>query len=205
MIPQRKPSMPSPDMEDELLADPPADMIPARGANERAAIAEALFQRMQNAGPEEKAQLAELLSRVNAESDMSKPGADMTMTQPFIDALMRLSPEQRDELMQMAGGLGSMDMPPEMMVDEAGMADERFEPPAPNGIPGQMPLTLPPEGLPESRGDQIPAYMARQQDMPPQMPQQGGMDLMALLSGGGQMPQPPMNMGSKPFLSGLMN
>lgn len=189
MLPPRKPSMPTDDLEGQLLEDPP--MVPARNAREVDAITEELFARMQMASPEEKAQIAELLARVNAESDPSKPGADPTMTQPFMDALMRLQPEARDEYMQMAGGL------PMLMGDEP-IEGERFEPPV-NGLPNEMPPALPNGEM--AGANEIPAYMARQQDMPMAG---GGIDLMTLL-GGGNGPQPPMNMGSgQRFLGGLM-
>lgn len=196
MLPPRKPAMPTPDLESQLLEDPPADMIPARNAREVEAITEELLMRMQSASPEEKAQLAELLARVNAEADPTKPGADATMTQPFMDALSQLPPEARDEYMQMAGGL------PMLMGDEAMDDGSRYEPPS-SGLPNEMPMPIP-EGAPSSgRPDTIPAYMARQQDMP-STGQGQGLDLMALM-GGGNMPQQPMNMGSgQRFLGGLM-
>lgn len=196
MLPPRRPSMPTPDLEDQLLEDPPMDMVPARNAKEVSSITDELFQRMQMASPEEKAAIAELLARVNAEADMTKPGADPTMTEPFLEALMRLPPEAREEYMQMAGGLPSL-----MPGDEMPMEGDRYEPPS-SGMPNQMPQPLP-ENMPGGQADQIPAYMARQQDIPQTAPR-GGVDLMALL-GGGNMPQQPMNMGSgQQFLGGLM-
>lgn len=194
MIPPRKPSMPTPDREAQLLEDPPADMIPARNAREVDAITEELIARMQTASPEEKAQIAELLSRVNTEADPTKPGADATMTQPFMDALMQLPPEAREEYMQMAGGL------PMLMGDEPMDDGARYEPPS-SGLPNEMPEALPDGEVPGGRADSIPAYMAREQDMP--MGKQG-LDLMALM-GDENMPEQPMNMGSKQrFLGGLM-
>ena len=195
MIPPRKPSMPTPDMESQLLAEPPADMIPARNASEVDAITEELIMRMQSASPEEKAQIAELLSRVNAEADPTKPGADETMTQPFMDALMQLPPEAREEYMQMAGGL------PMLMGDDQMGVDARYEP-ASSGLPNEMPQPLPDGAMPGGAADSVPAYMARSQDMP--MGKQGGLDLMALMGEAGMPPQ-PMNMGSgQRFLGGLM-
>jgi hypothetical protein len=186
--------MPTPDLEAQLLEDPPADMIPARNAREVDAITEELIMRMQSASPEEKAQIAELLSRVNAEADPSKPGADPTMTQPFMDALMQLPPEAREEYMQMAGGL------PMLMGDEPMDDGSRYEPVS-SGMPNEMPPALPDGEIPGGRADSIPEYMARQQDMP--MGKQG-LDLMALM-GEENMPQQPMNMGSNQrFLGGLM-
>lgn len=196
MMPPRKPAMPTPDLEDQLLEDPPADMIPARNAKEVASITDELLMRMQSASPEEKAEIAELLARVNAEADPAKPGADPTMTQPFMDALMQLPPEARDEYMQMAGGL------PMLMGEQMPDTGERFEPPS-SGLPNEMPQPIPDGAMPGGRADSVPAYMARQQDMPMQQPQ-GNLDLMALL-GEGNMPQQPMNMGSgQRFLGGLM-
>lgn len=184
MLPPRSPSMPTPDLEQQLLEDPPADMIPARNAREVQAITEELLMRMQTASPEEKAQLAELLARVNSEADPGKPGADPTMTQPFMDALMQLAPESRDEYMQMAGGL------PMLMGQEDD--GSRYEPVS-SGMPNEMPQPLP-DGAPVSgQPDSVPSYMVRQQDVPMGRPQ--GVDLMALM-GGGNMPQQPMNMGS---------
>jgi hypothetical protein len=177
MLPPRKPAMPTPDLEGQLLEDPPEDMIPARNAREVEEITQELLMRMQSASPEEKAQIA-------------------TMTQPFMDALSQLPPEARDEYMQMAGGL------PMLMGDEAMDDGSRYEPPS-SGLPNEMPMPIP-EGAPSSgRPDTIPAYMARQQDMP-STGQGQGLDLMALM-GGGNMPQQPMNMGSgQRFLGGLM-
>jgi len=177
--------MPTPDLEQQLLEDPPADMIPARNAREVQAITEELLMRMQTASPEEKAQIAELLARVNSEADPGKPGADATMTQPFMDALMQLPPESRDEYMQMAGGL------PMLMGQEDD--GSRYEPVS-SGMPNEMPQPLP-DGAPVSgQPDTVPSYMVRQQDVPMGGRQQG-VDLMALM-GGGNMPQQPMNMGS---------
>jgi hypothetical protein len=196
MLPPRKPAMPTEDLEGQLLEDPPADMIPARNAKEVEQITQELLMRMQSASPEEKAQIAELLSRVNSEADPTKPGADPTMTQPFMDALSQLPAEARDEYMQMAGGL------PMLMGDEP-MPDDgsRYEPPS-QGMPNEMPEAIPDGQLPNGQSDSIPAYMARQQDMP--MGQQQNVDLMALL-GGGNMPQQSMNMESgQRFLGGLM-
>lgn len=193
MMPPRKPAMPSPDLEDQLLEDPPADMVPPRNAKEVAGITEELLMRMQMASPEEKAQIAELLMRVNDEADLAKPGADPTMTQPYMDALMQLPPESREEYMAMAGGM------PNVMD---GMPDDgsRYEPQS-SGLPNEMPQPIPDGASPGGKADTVPSYMARQQDMP--MPQ-GNLDLMALL-GGGNMPQQPMNMGSgQRFLGGLM-
>ena len=184
--------MPTQDLEEQLLEDPPADMIPARNAREVEDITQELLMRMQSASPEEKAQIAELLARVNSEADPTKPGADPTMTQPFMDALSQLPPEARDEYTQMAGGL------PMLMGSEPDDGS-RYEPPS-QGLPNEMPPQIP-EGQAQG-GDAIPAYMARQQDMP--MSRQQNVDLMALL-GGGNMPQQSMNMGSDPrFLGGLM-
>ena len=192
MIPPRRPSMPTQDLEEQLLEDPPADMIPARNAREVEDITQELLMRMQSASPEEKAQIAELLARVNSEADPTKPGADPTMTQPFMDALSQLPPEARDEYTQMAGGL------PMLMGGEPDDGS-RYEPPS-QGLPNEMPPAIP-EGQAQG-GDAIPAYMARQQDMP--MSRQQNVDLMALLSGG-NTPQQSMNMGSDPrFLGGLM-
>lgn len=196
MLPPRKPSMPTPDLEDQLLEDPPAGMIPPRNAQAVSDITEELLMRMQSASPEEKAQIAELLARVNAESDPTKPGADPTLTQPFMDALMQLPPEAREEYMAMAGGM------PNVMGD--GMPDDgsRYEPPS-EGLPNEMPMPIPEGEVPNGRADSVPAFMARQQDMPTGQPQ--GLDLMALM-GDGNMPQQPMNMGSgqQRFLGGLM-
>lgn len=195
MLPARKPSMPTADLEAQLLEDPPADMIPARNAKEVEAITQELLMRMQSASPEEKAQIVELLMRVNEEADPAKPGADDTMTQPFMDALMQLPPESRDEYMQMAGGLP--------MIMGEGMPDDgsRYEPPS-AGLPNEMPQPIPGDAMPGGQTDAVPGYMARTQDMPTGRPQQ--LDLMALMREG-NMPQPPMNMGSDPrFLGGLM-
>ena len=196
MLPARKPAVPTEDLEAQLLEDPPAEMIPARNAQEVEEITQALLMRMQSASPKEKAQIAELLARVNDEADPTKPGADATMTQPFMDALSQLPPEARDEYMQMAGGLP-------MLMGEGELPDDgsRYEPPS-QGLPNEMPQPIPDGQLPGGRADSIPAYMARTQDMP-NAPQQN-FDLMALL-GGGNMAQPTMNMESgQRFLGGLM-
>lgn len=194
MLPPRKPAMPTPDLEDQLLEDPPAGMIPARNAQAVSDITEELLMRMQSASPEEKAQIAELLSRVNAEADPTKPGADPTMTQPFMDALMQLPPEARDEYMQMAGGM------PNVMGEGIPDDGSRYEPPS-YGLPNQMPQPIPDGESPSGRPDTVPAYMARQQDMPSAGQ---GVNLMALM-GGDNTPQPPMNMGNgQRFLGGLM-
>jgi hypothetical protein len=196
MLPPRKPAMPTQDLESQLLEDPPADMIPARNAREVDAITMELLERMQMASPEEKAQIAELLARVNVEADQGKPGADPTMTQPFMDALSQLPPEARDEYMQMAGGMPNL-MGQDPMMDDG----SRYEPMS-TGLPNEMPQPIPDGAMPGGRVESTPAYMARQQDMP--MGKQPNVDIMALL-GGGNMQQPPMNMGSgQRFLGGLM-
>lgn len=196
MLPPRKPSMPTEDLEAQLLEDPPANMIPARNAGAVDEITQELLMRMQSASPEEKAQIAELLARVNSEADPTKPGADPTMTQPFTDALSQLPPEARDEYTQMAGGL------PMLMGDEP-MPDDgsRYEPPS-QGLPNEMPQAIPEGQLPSGQGETVPAFMARQQDMP--MSDQQNAALMALLNEG-NMQQQPMNMGNgQRFLGGLM-